>query len=469
MDKRNILMIVVDTLRADYLGCYGPNGAGTPRIDQAAARGIRFERVFSTSDFTAPAFASMFTSVYPWQHGVYDFAIKTLPASPYLEALARNGYSRKAVVDFGFFKNYLKKSFDDMDALVDLGANWSTEAPILEIRRTLDWIRDQREKPFFCFLHISPPHTPYRFPSGFYAELVDEPEFANGIEAFRKHALAGPLFPEPTGGRVPEEAIERFNLAYRRINQVTLEEPMRAFVRYLYGSEVRLVDQLVGTLIDGLDNLSLLDSTLVSLSSDHGEQLWEHGGYGHGISALYNEVIRTPWVLFGAGVPAATVSAVVSHTSLLPTLVDLAGIDMPPEAQAKSARSLIDGVESPAPGLVAFTETKRHIAATGTRHKLITRNRRRGSLAASERVRYLASRIRRRLQPLEARCELYDLIDDPAEAANIAGRRRDVVERLEREIGSLHRRPVERVEGWEALTADEEARIKRELEGLGYY
>ena len=87
MKKPNIILIVVDTLRADYLHCYGYKDELTPNIDDIARSGARFENVYSASNFTAPAFASLFTALYPAQHGVYDFRIESLPASPFLEVL----------------------------------------------------------------------------------------------------------------------------------------------------------------------------------------------------------------------------------------------------------------------------------------------------------------------------------------------------------------------------------------------
>ena len=463
-------MIVVDTLRADYLGCYGHPANLTPRIDEAAASGVRFSNYYSASDFTAAAFASMFTSLYPWQHGVYDFRIKTLPASPYLEALQQRGYERKAIVDFGFFKSYLKQSFDDMEALTDLADNWSVEAPVVEAQRVVQWMSERdASRPFFCFLHVSPPHTPYRFPAAFSEKLMARPDAGAVIERFKATELGAALMPNPVDGCIPADAIERFNRAYLRVNDIAVDEAAREAIRLIYAAEVEVVDALVGHVADALRGSGMLDNTIVSVSADHGEQLWEHDGYGHGISALYNEAIRTPWFVFGGGITRGTVEANVSHTSLLPTLCDWVGLDIPAEAKEKSALALTKDEARSAETRLVFSETKRHIAAIRGRHKLITRNRRRSFSGAPDRLRYLAARARRGMESFEARYELYDLVADPLEQSNVASRRRDVVELLDGAIDAFHASPPSIVDGWGDLTEDEQSRIKKELAGLGYY
>jgi arylsulfatase A-like enzyme len=472
-----IILVVVDTLRADCLGCYG-NGEGlTPNIDALSTRGVRFENSYSASNFTAPAVASLFTSLYPAHHGIYDFRIKRLPPSRLMSIAKKRGYVRKGVVDFGFFKGYLGSSFDDMESLTDLTVNWSTEGPVIETRRAVDWIAAHREEPFFLYFHISPPHTPYRFPSGYYEAVTRPAEWAKKVGALRAHGTLGPLFPEVEGGRIPERGIERFNRAAPKIASSRVPDELAATVRDLYRMEVRVVDDMIGRLISALDGLGIFEQAVLSLSSDHGEELWDHGSFGHGASAMHNEVIRTPWIL---SCPAridvrAVVELNVSHTNILPTILDVAGLDLDDVFGAKSVRALIDGRaarsqrgagrgETP-----VFSDTARWISVMRGDFKLIAPSMRIRFRSRPEKVRFALSRVRRALSGEATRAvQLFDLRNDPGERTDVAAREKGTLSALRALAREYYESEGSRVEGGEKLTKREEEELKKELEGLGY-
>jgi len=149
------------------------SGSLTANIDRLATRGVRFESAYSASNFTAPAVASLFTSLYPAAHGVYDFRIRKLPPARLMEIAARNGCFRKAVVDFGFFKSYLGRSFDDMESLTTR-SELVHRGSFVETRRAVDWVSKHKDESFFLFLHISPTHAPYRFPRDWYERIAGD-------------------------------------------------------------------------------------------------------------------------------------------------------------------------------------------------------------------------------------------------------------------------------------------------------
>jgi len=235
-----------------------------------------------------------------------------------MEIAARNGYFRKAVVDFGFFKSYLGRSFDDMESLTDLAPNWSTEGPFVETRRAVDWVSKHKDESFFLFLHISPTHAPYRSPgigtSGSPATRPSAPD-----RRTEKTSIVVRVSPVPDGDRIPDDEIARFSQSARYAEEGGIEEALVALIRDLYRLEVRVADEAVGMLAGELERLGIFDTTVLSVSSDHGEELWDHGSFGHGAGAMYNEVIRTPWILTcPERIPAGTVvTECVSQTNVL--------------------------------------------------------------------------------------------------------------------------------------------------------
>ena len=477
MTPPRIILVVVDTLRADYLGCYGDREKLTPNIDRLASLGVRFENAYSASNFTAPAVASLFTALYPVSHGVYDFRIKKLPPLRLMELVAQNGCVRKAVVDFGFFKSYLGRSFDDMESLTDLAPNWSTEGPVFETRRAVEWIASHKDEPFFLFLHISPPHAPYRFPGKYYEQITTGEKWRRTTELLRNHAVLGGLFPVPEGDRIPDGEIERFNRSARAIERLEVQDDGIGAVRDLYRMEVRVVDEMIGVLVGELERLGILEQTVLSVSSDHGEELWDHGSFGHGALAMHNEVIRTPWILCCPDriPPAVVVETCVSQTNVLPTLLDLAGIDLSGVPAARSVKPLF---AHPAPGASAkgrgdsptvFSDTERWISVVHGGFKLIAPSKRRRFPTRAAKLRHALRRTKMMLAGNDRRgIELFDLRTDPGERKNLAGRQKKAVSALMVLVDGYYKTAELASVGGTDLSAAEEARIRKELDGLGY-
>ena len=308
---RHIVLISVDTLRADRLGCYGSDTVPTPHVDRLAREGVLFDNAATATPLTLPAHASLFTGRSPLRHGVIDnFGYRldpkelTLAESLRAAGFATGGFIGSFVLDrrWGMGQGF-DVYFDQFDATGDtrsaLEASQRSGDQVLS--RALEWIREQGERPFFAFIHFYDPHTPY-------------------------------APPEPYRSRYgPTEA------GY-------------------YDGEVAFVDQLVGDLLKALEERGLYDDALVILLADHGESLGDHGESTHGYF-IYDETVRVPLLVKAPGVAAGgRARAQVRTIDVLPTILDLAGVSIPEGAEGTSLGPLLRAPDGD-PGLVAYVES----------------------------------------------------------------------------------------------------------------
>lgn len=303
----NLLLISVDTLRADHTSPYGA-AADTPLLQRLAAEGVVFENAYSPVPLTQPAHASVFTGSYPAHHGVRDNVGFTLAerAVTLAECFRDAGYQTGAVVaasvlskrsglDQGF------ESYDDAFTAAQLG----TGLPVVErageeVRdRALAWLdgRD-RSRSFALFVHFYDPHTPYAAPGELGQRFAAEP----------------------------------------------------------YAGEIAHADRCVAAIVERLEREGLLESTAVVFLSDHGESLGEHGEKTHGLF-LYEAALHVPLVirLPGGELRGRRERALVSLVDVLPTLVDLFELRAPPPMDGLSLRPLLEGGELPDRSLFAET------------------------------------------------------------------------------------------------------------------
>jgi arylsulfatase A-like enzyme/Tfp pilus assembly protein PilF len=294
----NVLVVSLDTLRADRVGAYGYAAALTPRIDGLAARGLRFEQATTVVPLTLPAHSSLFTGAFPARHGVRDNGGFYLPEEQVTlaEVLNEKGYRTGGFVSSfvldarwgihqGFdhyFDDFDLAKFDQapgMDAIQRPGAETVDEA--------LRWLARDTSTPFFAWVHLYDPHAPY------------EP-------------------PEPYASRFPRTASGA------------------------YDGEIAATDAQVGRLLDALDADGRLADTLVVVLGDHGEMLGEKGEQTHGFF-VYDAAVRIPLIVAGPSVPARAVSEQVRIVDVMPTVLDLLGQRPPPAVQGTSLMPLARG------------------------------------------------------------------------------------------------------------------------------
>ena len=314
--RPNVVVYLVDALRADRLGPYGCERPLSPRLDAMAADGIVFTDVVAQSSWTKAAVASIFTGMWPRAHGVngpddrLPDGMATLP-----ELLHAAGYDTAAVVanayvgrPFGFARGFDHFEFIDHE---------NGRSEVLH-ERAAAWLDARRgdPAPFFLYVHTIDPHAPYAPPPDLRRTFAPEVE-------------------DPSVGRV--ETVRGLVLG-----TVQATDDLGRDLRALYDAEVAANDRSLGLLLDELDRLGELDDTVVIFTSDHGEAFGEHDTWTHGLD-LYHEVLAIPLVIrlpraLGAG---QRVADTVQHIDLLPTVLGLTGT--PPPGRELDGRCLVDG------------------------------------------------------------------------------------------------------------------------------
>ncbi len=310
----NIILYVVDTVRADSLACYGHPVVQTPSIDQLAEDGVLFENAYSQTSWTRPSFASMLTSLYPDAHGTQtredrlDDVVLTLP-----EALKKHGYATAAIVtnpNIGSFFGFAQ-GFDQYMELYDR----RQPGPVTALELTAsseqvtavakDWMASV-EQPFFLMILTVDPHEPY----------VPAAQFDRYGGGYAGSVKSGTL-----------QAINRRDLTHADQQRI----------RSLYLGEITHNDTSFGDLRRYLAERALDKQTIVVFTSDHGEELWEHGMRGHGYQ-LYVESLHVPLIIAYPGVVKAgeRFRPTVESIDIFPTVFELANLPIPPGLQGRS-------------------------------------------------------------------------------------------------------------------------------------
>src|SRR6266446_2713632 len=291
----NVVVITIDTLRADHVGCYGYKQIHTPNIDALAADGARFEHAYTAVPVTLPSHTVMFTGTYPMLSGMHDFAANKLnPTQPTLASvLKEHGYATAAVIGSAVLDSRfgLNRGFDFYYDHFDF--NRLQESNLEEMERpgnlvadvTLGWLAKNSQKKFFLWMHLYDPHFPYRPPEPYSREYAAQP----------------------------------------------------------YDGEIAFADEQVGRLLRFLKDKGLYQNTVIVVSGDHGESLGEHGEKTHGFF-IYNVTMHVPLIIHLPGNPATqTVADPVSLVDLMPTVLAATGLDIPSQVQGRSLLSSLRG------------------------------------------------------------------------------------------------------------------------------
>lgn len=318
----NIVLVTIDTLRADRLSAYGYPKKTSPFIDALAAEGVRFERAHSSSSWTAPSVVSLLTSLPANIHGVehgYLEARKIVQqevipdAAPVLaELLQQRGYRTFGITANSHLQSALgfDRGFDRYSCL-----GFDTASAIeAHVRKWRDEIREA--EPWFLWLHFFDPHAPYTFHKNITRAFLPP-----GIRRMR--ALERDLVPE----HLKERGVE-------------LGNPRFQYVEGLYDGEVRFTDETLSRIFDLLE---IGSDALVIVTADHGEELLDHGRLGHG-NTLYEEVIRIPLIvrLPGGRHGGTTVGTPVSDIDVVPSILDVIGTAPPSSLAGHSLLPLLD-------------------------------------------------------------------------------------------------------------------------------
>ncbi len=281
--KKNILLITIDTLRYDRLSIYNDKFVKTPNIDNLAKKGAVFERAFAHTPITLPSHANILTGTTPLYHGISDnnrFRLddKFLTLA---EHLKKNGYKTAA-----FTASFVLNEYFKLNQGFDLysGPEKSNELKAEEIiKPSVKWIRDNKG-PWFLWIHVWDPHTPYSPPEPFKTRFSSD----------------------------------------------------------LYSGEVAYTDSQLGTLFDFMEDSGLMKNTSIVITGDHGEALGDHYELEHGYFA-YNSTIHIPLIIYDPSIKSSTICNNVSHIDIFPTLCNLAKVSTPSHIQGKSLLPLMKG------------------------------------------------------------------------------------------------------------------------------
>jgi arylsulfatase A-like enzyme/Flp pilus assembly protein TadD len=373
----NVVLITIDTVRADRVGCYGYREAHTPNLDALAREGVLFRTVVASIPLTLPSHCSIMTGTYPTVHGVRDNLGYTMGDSPPTLAtmLKQRGYSTAAFVGADVLdpQRGLNRGFDTYSCPLrrKMGRNNPLVFNLIELQRgaeevvedALGWLSaqpDRSAKPFFVWIHLYDPHMPYDPPARF-----------------------------------------------------------RALLRDPYDGEIAYADYALGKAFEYLKQHNLYDSTLIVAASDHGESFGEHGEYAHGYF-IYDTTLLVPLIIkppLGAGIAAHRSDAPVRTIDIAPTVLQFLDIAPPPSMQGVGLLSSLLGRTASSPTGVTYCETF-YPSEFGWSALRALR---------SGRFKYIDA----------PRPELYDLAADPQENHNLYQSKRDAALDLKTQFDSL--------------------------------
>jgi arylsulfatase A-like enzyme len=401
----NFLLISIDTLRVDHLGCYGYSRPTSPTLDRLAASGALCEQFLCPAIPTHPSYTTFYTGQHPITHGVVAHGGNAALAAetPVLpELLVRAGYATCAVDNLARSKPWFSRGYEFyIDPSLRRSHALMVSAEELN-HRAIPWLRAHAHDPFFLFIHYWDPHTPY-LPPERYRSL-----FYDGDPCDPRHRSLEPLWSTPLG-QVWRDTW--FKWLGGRVTDA-------AYVAALYDGAIRYLDDEIARLLRVLDETGAGDDTLVLLFGDHGESLTEHGIYfdHHG---LYDCTLRVPLIARWPGrIPAGRrLPQLVQHTDLAPTLLDAAGLTIPETMEGRSLLPLLTGASSEGHHSRLIAEECTWQAKWALR---------------DDRYKFILAR-QPDLYGSPAR-ELYDLSADPGEARNLAGERPDLARELEAEL-----------------------------------
>ncbi|UCF34917.1 MAG: sulfatase [Phycisphaerales bacterium] len=441
----NVILISIDTLRADHLSTYGYFRKTSPILDRLAAQSIVFDQAFTPMSHTLPAHVSMVTGMHPATHNVLTNGWQYTGSFPTLaERLGQLGYARAGFVS-GFPLNRDCGMARGFDVYEDTGRDEQGHIPKipgdLATARAIEWLKRRPKSPIFLFLHYFDPHTPFFVPPNTQRPFsVDQP--------LREYMQALGVADVDINDIFVRGAVQ---LNYQAV-------PDLAAAINEYDNQVHHVDRLIGHTLTALGRLGYLRNAFLIVTSDHGEGLGQHHYYSHGLY-LYEEQLRVPLIVrrFGGNWPAKRIPSTVSPLDLVPTVLELLGQPEDPQLHGRSLLPLITGTEQAPAGRWLLAQRRKFPG-----DKLQTW----GRFASEMPLRAVRGddNLKYFLEG-DGTEQLYDLATDPLETENLAARRPGDCERLRALLEGLQTRyESAAIEAGEEM--DEET--MRALRSLGY-
>jgi len=316
-NTKNVVLISLDTLRPDHLSCYGYNRETSPNMDSLAQDSTIFLNTFSTSPWTLPSHVSLLTSLNCINHQVYQRNQTIDPSFPTLaDFLRTRGYFNGAITGGGFVSGQygFSKGFDSYLVRGQIQAQTSAETAC---RAALDWIERHQDRNFFLFLHTYQIHNPYSSPAPYNELFLQE------------------------GSKLREIDLSTLRLNHENRYKSVSDDLRQNFID-LYDSEIRYTDEsLIKPLVNKLKKLNLYDKTMIVITSDHGEEFYEHNSWLH-THSVYNETIKIPLIIkfFNSEHRGKRITKFSRIIDIMPTILE--ALDIDPSGHHLDGESLFD-------------------------------------------------------------------------------------------------------------------------------
>jgi arylsulfatase A-like enzyme len=417
----NIILISIDTLRADHLGCYNYHRDTSPCVDKFRKDGVLFRRCIAQSPSTLTSHASMLTSLIPSHHGAYYTRGQALPDNikTMAELLKEKGYRTISFNDGGQIAPQfgLNQGFDKYESMsVNIKAEHLNFKRV--VTKTMKWLDQNLDEKFFLFLHTYETHHPY-------------------TPKKRQLKLFESNYNGQLNWQVTVEMIERINNG-----EIKLTDEDKQHIINTYDAEIRSMDESFGLLIGYLKEKKLYDKTLIIFTSDHGEEFGEHGTWAMHSHTLFNDQLHVPLLI---KLPVSKyalrkVDHLVKGIDILPTVMDLLGEKMSKDFEGSSLVPLMKGIP---PKKLIFVISQRDMQQTY--------------------VSAYWSVMTRKWKLYDSK--LYDLLNDPGELKDIAGTHEDLKTSMQKYVLKYIRRKNEKFPLKKVVLDDE---LREKLKSLGY-
>ncbi|MFH1620344.1 MAG: sulfatase, partial [bacterium] len=426
----NVILVSLDTLRADALGIYGCRSDTSPNIDRLAATGAVFLNAYSQSPNTLPSHMSIFTSQYPWTHEVENLFRDRLPSKTLTLPMVfkKHGYHTVWAANLDAMGINLSAGFER-------GCNEFISSDPMRGRRmkitwgsAFSWLEKNRNRKFFMFLHtylIHDPYMPEKSSILRFSRFIPPEKNITGKKMYLQ--ILGKAVSEPLR-LFKEMRSTGFYSAFGRLQRdvfwkyFDLNSPEDiAYIRTLYDAVVFEADMAIGALYARLEDLGLAEKTLLIITSDHGEEFMEHGRVSH--TQVYNEHLHVPLIFILPGKHAGIKPAqIVQSIDIMPTILELAGLPAPEGTEGRSLVPLMKGGK-PDVNAMAFARWRVNYSVRDSRRTYIRKNK-----------------CPNRSINQDRRCmteEFYDRSVDPTEKKNIFTSNRHAAEKFSKRLDGM--------------------------------
>jgi arylsulfatase A-like enzyme len=439
---KNVILVSLDTLRADHVGCYGYPRETTPHIDELAKDSVVFLNTFASSPWTLPSHVSLMTALNCINHQVYYNDRKIDPALLTLaDVLRQHSYSNGAITGGAFVSGSygFNKGFDSYHVRGNITAKDQADRIC---RASVDWIERHKDRNFFLFVHTYQIHSPYASPPPYNESFLSEEAMFNQFDLRDHRFYQENRFTPPVNEKFRQNIID------------------------IYDGGIRYTDEvLIGALIEELKASKIYDNTMLIILSDHGEEFYEHKGWAHSHS-VYNELIKVPLIIkfFDSEYAGVNVTKYARLIDVMPTILDALGIAYPKQyADGETLLKLINNKGKRNEERIFLAELATD-PIDGKIPKKTAINQRQNKLIINEAYDSQNLPYFNSPPPKLEKFEIYDLMADPQEKANTALSNPSLIRQLLRFM-EIHF--VQKCE-WNTGRAESTEEIREQLRALGY-